>query len=93
MVITSGGLREPSKERTTVAELKHYRDAEGHVFSMSKEHAEKLGYTLAEEQPKAAAGAAAPVDVAGEQAAQDAGGSEAAGSRTAAETRPANRGR
>lgn len=89
MVIGSASLRDTTQEVRTVADLKHYRDAAGHVFSMTEAHATKLGYTLVEgqEQP-AQAPAEAPaegVDPDREQAQQDETGSPGAAARTAIE--------
>lgn len=46
MVIGSSDLRDPSKEKRTVAkaDLSYYRDAAGHVFSVTEADAKKLGY-------------------------------------------------
>jgi len=58
-VISSASLRNTNTEVWTVADLKHYQDAAGHVFSLNESDARLLGYTLVE-KPKAETKPAAP---------------------------------
>jgi hypothetical protein len=44
-VISSASIRDTAKEARTVSDLKHYKDAAGHVFSMTEADAKMLGYT------------------------------------------------
>ena len=47
---------EPKTGRTTMAKLQHYKDEKGRVFSMTAEHAAKVGFTLVEDDGEKAGG-------------------------------------